>query len=110
VTAKYANHAKKEADWGFPSRIWRISRLNLFASCRRPILGGKRLGAGCTNKPNLGVPGREEGCRCEQTKPNLGGLGYLGAGTRGSQSCETNPIPSAGRKSQVLAGKRVMVN
>jgi hypothetical protein len=37
VTAKYANHAKKEADWGFPSRIWRISRLNLFAPRRRPL-------------------------------------------------------------------------
>jgi hypothetical protein len=37
VTAKYANHAKEEADWGFPSRIWRISRLNLFASCRRAL-------------------------------------------------------------------------
>ena len=24
VTAKYADHAKKEVDWGFPSRIWRI--------------------------------------------------------------------------------------
>jgi hypothetical protein len=39
VTAKYANHAKKEAAWGFPSRIWRISRLNLFASGRRPRPG-----------------------------------------------------------------------
>jgi hypothetical protein len=37
VTAKYANHAKKEANWGFASRIWRISRLSLFASCRRPL-------------------------------------------------------------------------
>jgi hypothetical protein len=34
VTAKYANHAKEDADWGFPSRIWRISRLNLLASRR----------------------------------------------------------------------------
>jgi hypothetical protein len=37
VTANHANHAKKEADWGFPSRIWRISRLNLFAPRRRPL-------------------------------------------------------------------------
>jgi hypothetical protein len=37
VTAKYANDAKKEVTWGFPSRIWRISRLSLFASCRRPL-------------------------------------------------------------------------
>ena len=38
MTAKYANHAKEEANWGFLSRIWRISRLSLFASCRRPLL------------------------------------------------------------------------
>jgi hypothetical protein len=37
VTAKYANHAKKETDRGSPSRIWRISRLNLFAPRRRPL-------------------------------------------------------------------------
>jgi hypothetical protein len=231
VTAKYANHAKKEADWGSLSRIWRISRLNLFASSRRSLSGlcapvvkirattprcpvsfrqqtqfpagagsppsafapaastppsrlckTKRIpgagwdGAGGTrgnsakqtqfaptrpgtgaggrgrrrrnaqNKPNSpertmpdkpnsgrgglreappfqysiippfesdayrakrsqstgrfrtqlynqsqsGVPSREEGCRCEQTKPNLGGLGYLENGVDGL--VQTNPI------------------
>ncbi len=40
MTAKYANHAKKEADWGFPSRTWRISRLNLLAAVKTyPICG-----------------------------------------------------------------------
>jgi hypothetical protein len=31
----------------------------------------------------FGVPSREEGCRCEQTKPNLGELGHLGADAEG---------------------------
>jgi hypothetical protein len=73
VTAKYANHAKKEADWGFPSRIWRISRLNLFASCRRPIGPGldrakSPVGERCETNPIPGCAGWDEGQICE-TKP-----------------------------------------
>jgi hypothetical protein len=55
VTAKYANHAKKEANWGFPSRIWRISPLSLFASCQRPLLDlCAPLGRFVRNKANSG--------------------------------------------------------
>jgi hypothetical protein len=38
----------------------------------------------------FGVPSREEGCRCEQAKPNLGELGHLGADAEGL--VQTNPI------------------
>jgi hypothetical protein len=108
VTAKYANHAKEEADWGFPSRIWRISRLSLFASCRRPLsalcpggedscqtnpissAGGRPGGPGYPTIPLLyhsTIPGGGLSC---QTKPNLGDLEYLGNGVEGL--VQTNPI------------------
>ena len=75
-----------------------------------------------------------EGQSCK-TKPNLGRMGPLGDGTPGrgqwrktkpiraeaawdeapgvwdaGQSCETNPIPAAGKKWQVLCERGVMVN
>jgi hypothetical protein len=131
VTAKYANHAKKEADWEFPSRIWRISRLNLFAPRRRPLsdlcVPVVKIRATTPRCPvsfrqqsqfppavtipissasMAGVPESEMRktnpiWRCavggqrpnvrhrldaplRETNPNLGGLGYLGTGTRGA--------------------------
>jgi hypothetical protein len=75
VTAKDANHAQEGTDREFPSRIWRISRLNLFASCRRPL-------------SDLYAPAVKIRAK---TKPIRGGA-------RGAwdarQLCQTNPIPS----------------
>ena len=49
--------------------------------------GGQRM---LYKQTQSGVPGREEACRCEQTKPNLGDLGYLAKGVTGL--VQTNPI------------------
>jgi hypothetical protein len=48
---QYANHAKEEADWGFSSRIWRISRLNLLAAVETKPMG---RWVNAPNEPNLG--------------------------------------------------------
>jgi hypothetical protein len=104
VTAKYAKHAKKEADWGFPSRTWRISRLNLFASRRRPIGPGldrarSPVGERCETKPiprqrRAGRGLRDEGC-CTN-KPSSCVMPIRRSAFLGGQFCETNPIRSIG--------------
>jgi hypothetical protein len=83
VTAKYANHAKKEADWGFPSRIWRPVRLRSgqdFAVESLCLVSEAALGplcpggeGPCETKPIPAVRGgtRPGGTRNEgQNKPN----------------------------------------
>jgi hypothetical protein len=96
-----ANHAKKEGDWGFPSRIWRISRLNLFAAVRtNPIWQGQMCRTNPIRRGPEDAPLRHRDhrdgpkpvpkaaltlctlCLCGEhsckTKPNRGDLGYLG--------------------------------
>jgi hypothetical protein len=93
--------------------------------------GLARVGRGTNvqNEPNSSIA--DFGLRIVQNEPNLprgraGGVvagahrakqtqtwatwGIWEAARRGSLSCRTKPIPSAGRKSQVLAGKRAMVD
>jgi hypothetical protein len=84
MTAKYANHAKKEASCGSPSRIWRVSRLRLFALCRRPLSDlcapvveipvkqsqfTRRCRAQLYKQTQFSLFRREEACRREQTNP-----------------------------------------
>jgi hypothetical protein len=178
ATAKYANHAKKEADRGVPfaylayfaaESLCLVSEVTLGPLCpggedpyeTNPILrlriadcakqsqfpapGGTEpagRGAVLRNKPNwprraperARVPGDRDGETRKtnpirrrraivSNKPNPAGRPEpqrakcakqtqfpprrVGGANR---SCQTKPIPSAGRKSQVLAGKRVMVD
>jgi hypothetical protein len=96
VTAKYANHAKKEADWGSLSRIWRISRLNLFASSRRSLSG--------LCAPVVKI--RATAPRCpvsfrQQTQFPAGAGSPPSAlapatSTPPSRLCKTKPVPGAG--------------
>jgi hypothetical protein len=60
------------------------------ADCAKQSQFTRRCRAQLCKQTQSGVPGREEGCRCEQTKPNLGDPGYLGNGVEGL--VQTNPI------------------
>jgi hypothetical protein len=91
-----------------------------FARLRRVRrgLGDGGREANAPNKPNSRraqqrprrFPASPPPNRLRQTRPNLGGLGYLGDGTLGEPVMRNKPNSIRGRESQVLGGRRVMVN
>jgi hypothetical protein len=97
---QYANHAKKEANWGFPSRIWRISRLHLLAAAKTsPIWSGLGSAGSVTVK---------------DAKQSLSRLRRAGRepqerGTRNKCAKQTQ-LPAEQKEGQRFGGKGVMVN
>ena len=119
VTAKYANHAKEETDWEFPSHIWRISRLHLLAAAKtNPIWPGLGSAGSVTVKDakqsqfaaTLGGtgPGRHGAWvlyKQTQLTAAAGWAGAPGAGDEG-QMRQTNPIfLRAKRTASALRGR-----
>jgi hypothetical protein len=97
---QYANHAKKEANWGFPSRIWRISRLHLLAAAKTsPIWSGLGSAGSVTVK---------------DAKQSLSRLRRAGRepqerGTRNKCAKQTQ-LPAEQKEGQRFGGKGFMVN
>jgi hypothetical protein len=137
VTAKYANHAKKEADWEFPSRIC-TNKPNLACpAARRRVAvnkpsqfartgpGGRRARAVVQTKPNQGelghlgdrtAAGRAQGKCAKQTQFARRGRGagrgilYRQTQFAGTNCAKQTQFPPDQNEGQVLGGKGFMVN